>query len=129
MGLTAEKEDAVLVASLASKNIGLGCDMSINKLLVMLRGRQVDGKVLLRGMRMRLRNSCILDLDQRRQMDGMNENGYVENIGSNVLQEVEQGLVFSHAKEPTDFLLYSTAASIEVEENSVVTLMSRDLPL
>jgi hypothetical protein len=56
-------------------------------------------------------------------------NSFVEDTGLTTLQEVEQNLTFSYAKDPTDFLLYSAPASIEVEENSVVTLMSRDLSL
>lgn len=42
-------------------------------------------------------------------------------------QESEHDLLFPQVRERTDFLLYSMAASIDVDEISVVTLISRDL--
>jgi hypothetical protein len=76
--------------------------------------------MLSRGMRASFEN--LKNMFHRR-------NSFVEDTGLTTLQEVEQNLTFPYAKDPTDFLPYSTPASIEVEENSVVTLMSRDLSL
>jgi hypothetical protein len=54
-------------------------------------------------------------------------NLFIKDTILTTLQQVDWNLMLAHVKEPTDCLLYSMAASIDVEEISVLTLMSRDL--